>query len=190
MKSLSDGRGAAFDIHEDFKQEIVEFNLTSADADFTLEIPTELPELQELPGRGVGFNSRGGSRPPRGSYGRQQGNYYRGGGGSFQDRGDYYGGRGSSYSDFGGRRGEFGYQNRDGDESRQSPFRETRRSLSQSNVNQLKLYCGNLDQSIVYRDLVEFFREKGIEVISGNVPSSSKPKILQITKISKKSILC
>ena len=143
VKMLKDKQGAAFDIPESLKAEITEAMAASGNnKTFTVEFPSELPDLAEddrsrMMGNQMGMGQRGG-----------YGNGYQGGMGN---RGGY---------SRGGYTG--GYNNRGGDRGDQSGG-GARRNNDRPNHN--KLFVGNLDFNTQDVSLRDSFDGAGLSVV-------------------------
>lgn len=104
VKMLKDKHGAAFDIPESLKSEIIEAMVTGGNSKpFTVEFPTELPELAEddrsrMMGNGNSMNQRGGYGNNQGGYGGRRDGYSGGYGNRDQNMG---GGGGSQRRNYG-----------------------------------------------------------------------------------------
>lgn len=141
VKMLKNKQGAAFDIPESLKGEVMEVLISSgANQPFSVEFPSELPDLVEddrsrMMGQGMGM---GGGR---GGYGRDQGGYSRGG---------YSNGYGNRGGDMGRGRGGGG----GGGNSRYGGEKLTHN----------KLFVGNLGYDTAENSLRSNFEKQGLGV--------------------------
>lgn len=141
VKILKDKMGAAFDIPESLKDEVIEAMATSAtNKGFSVEIATELPDLVEddrlrMMGSGMGMNQRGG-------YGNSMN------------------GRGSSRGGYNG-----GYSNRGGDMNGGGSMQRRSNNNYGEKTNHNKLFVGNLDFQTQDMALKDAFENQGLNVV-------------------------
>jgi ATP-dependent RNA helicase DDX21 len=153
VKLLKDRQGAAFDVPESMKSDLFESTLTGGNnKTFSIEFPSELPELAE--------DERDRMQAPsgRGGYGRggygDRGNYGRSNSAGNYGRNGYGDGNSGSRGGYGGNRGGSG----DG--------MNTRRSYGEK-PNHNKLFVGNLDYNTDDQSLKNAFENQGFGVVDG-----------------------
>jgi len=139
MKLLANNRGCAFDLSEQDKHLINEYNVSASRSSFNFNFPYELPELVEEPT----YGGRGGGR----GYGRNGGGFGgRNGGGGYGRNG--YGGRNSG--------GGGGYGGRNGG------GRGGRGGRAGGGDDDSKVFCGNLGFNVENKDLIDFFSQNNV----------------------------
>lgn len=149
VKILNDKMGAAFDIPESLKDEMSEEILSTVNnRTFTVEFPTELPDLAE-DDRSRMMGSQMGGMGQRGGYGNGMGNR---------------GSRGGGYTG--------GYSNRGGNMNGGMGGGQGRRDYGEK-PNHNKLFVGNLDFQTQDGALRQSFEGEGLSVVDSFIIKGS-----------------